>query len=79
MEPAETSSGGNILSCLQTEGVTIRTLGVSLVAIAAVAASLTLARQRGDQRRPELSTTPDSPPVPLTTDAGLDAIRSAGL
>jgi hypothetical protein len=53
----------------------IRTLGVSLVAIAAIAASINLARQRNEQRAPEPRVTPGDAPA----TANLDAIRSAGL
>jgi hypothetical protein len=54
-----------------------RTLGVTLLVMAAIAASLTLARQRTIERLPD----PDREPgaMPPTLDADLDAIRSAGL
>jgi hypothetical protein len=54
-------------------------LGVSLVAIAAVAASLTLARHRDEQRQPETTPVPDNAPLPMSSGVSLDAIRSAGL
>lgn len=56
----------------------IRALGVSLVAIAAVVATLTVARQRSEERatQPE----PDSAGrVPAAPPLDLDAIRSAGM
>ena len=55
----------------------IRTLGVSLVAIAAIAASLTLVRQRGEVRPPVPQPIPDDQPAEV--DLNLEAIRSAGL
>jgi hypothetical protein len=57
--------------------VTIRTLGVSLVAIAAIVASLTIVKQRSEERQPE----PEAPEprTPAAVDLNLDAIRSAGL
>jgi hypothetical protein len=54
-------------------------LGVSLVAIAAVAVTMTLARHRGDQRQPVVRQLPDDASVPLTVDTSLDDIRAAGL
>jgi hypothetical protein len=56
--------------------VPIRTLGVSLVAIAAIVASLALARQRSEERQPELPA--PTPRTPAAVDLNLDAIRSAG-
>lgn len=53
-----------------------RTLGVTIVIVAAIAASLTLARQRQPER--VTGTEPD-PGVAPALDADLDAIRSAGL
>jgi hypothetical protein len=57
--------------------VRIRTLGVSLVAIAAIVASLTIVRQRSEVRQPEPA--PPTPRTPAAVDLNLDAIRSAGL
>ena len=51
-----------------------RTLGVTIVVVAAVAASLTLARQRQVDRRPAADLEPGTPAL----GADLDAIRSAG-
>lgn len=51
-----------------------RTLGVTIVVVAAVAASLTLARQRQVERRPVADLEPGAPAL----DSDLDAIRSAG-
>ena len=55
----------------------IRTLGIGLVAIAAVMASLTIVRQRSEERHPELPPTPGR--APAAPDMNLDAIRTAGL
>ena len=55
----------------------IRALGIGLVAVAAVMASLTIVRQRNEERRPEPQPTPGRPPV--LADMNLDAIRTAGL
>jgi hypothetical protein len=63
---------------LQPQEVAIRTLGVSLVAVAALAASMTLVRQRNEQRSPESPPVPDDA-APAALDLNLDAIRSAGL
>lgn len=54
-----------------------RALGVTLLVAAAVAASLTLARQRTVEHLPDLVRDPGT--VPPALDADLDAIRSAGL
>lgn len=54
-----------------------RTVGVTLLIVAAVAASLTLARQRTVERLPDPEREPGA--VPPTLGADLDAIRSAGL
>ena len=54
----------------------IRTLGISLVAIAAVVVSMTIARQR-EERQPGQAPAPDRAPTP--DGLNLDAIRSAGL
>lgn len=51
-----------------------RTLGVTIVIVAVVAASLTLARQRQVERRPAA----DLEPGATALDADLDAIRAAG-
>ena len=57
-------------------GGAIRTLGVSLVAIAAIVASLTVARQRQEvpsrfrEKRPEHS--------PAAVDLDLEGLRAAG-
>jgi methionine-rich copper-binding protein CopC len=56
--------------------VNIRTLVVSLVAIAAIVASLAIARQRSEEHQPE-SPAP-TPRTPAAVDLNLDAIRSAG-
>jgi hypothetical protein len=77
-EPAETQEGPVILLVLvQRREVAIRTLGVGLVAIAAVAASLTFARYRGDQKQGG-SQSPDDA-LALSAIGNLDAIRAAGL
>ena len=55
----------------------IRTLGIGLVAVAAVMASLTIARQRSEMRRAEPQPTPGR--APALADMNLDAIRTAGL
>jgi hypothetical protein len=55
----------------------IRTLGIGLVAIAAVMVSLTLVKQRNEARQPEPEPTPGR--APATTGMNLDAIRTAGL
>jgi hypothetical protein len=65
------------LSLFSGEEVFIRTLGVGLVAIAAVAASLTLARHRWDQPQAPPSPAPEGPTTAL--DLNLEAIRAAGL
>jgi len=57
--------------------VGIRTLGVSLVAIAAIAVSLTLVRYRSEQR--ELGALPSPNLQPAPVDLNLEAIRTAGL
>lgn len=54
-----------------------RALGVTLLVAVAVAASLTLARQRTIEQLPESA--PDPGTLPPALDADLDAIRSAGL
>jgi hypothetical protein len=66
-------------SSVQPVEVAIRTLGVGLVAIAAVAASLTFAKYRGEQRQQDPRLTSDDSSAPSVVDAELDAIRSAGL
>lgn len=50
------------------------TLGVTILVVAAIAASLTLARQRQVERRPVADLHPGTPAV----GADLDAIRFAG-
>jgi hypothetical protein len=56
----------------------IRTLGVSLIAIAAVVASLTVARQRQDEARPpEEGKRPHLSPLHGSLD--LDQLRAAGM
>jgi hypothetical protein len=60
-----------------TREVAIRTLGVSLVLVAAVAASLTLSRHRADPRALLAGADPESSPAAV--DLHLQAIRSAGL
>jgi len=59
---------------LATE-VPIRALGVSLVAIAAIVASLTVVRQRQEERRTD-DDTKTEPATPAAVD--LDGIRAAG-
>jgi hypothetical protein len=56
--------------------VPIRTLGVSLVAIAAIVASLAIVRQRSEETQPEPPA--PNPRTPAAVDLNLDAIRSAG-
>lgn len=57
----------------------MRILGVSLVAIATVAASLSLARQRGEDRAPvPQRPATDDVDAPLSDDKRLEAIRTAG-
>jgi hypothetical protein len=54
----------------------IRTLGVSLIAIAAIVASLTVARQRQDSARlPE----EEKGPQPAAARLDLDQLRAAGM
>jgi hypothetical protein len=55
----------------------IRTLGIGLLAVAAVMASLTIVRQRNEERHPEPQPTPGRAPV--SAGINLDAIRTAGL
>jgi hypothetical protein len=55
----------------------IRTLGIGLLAVAAVIASLTIVRQRNEGRHPEPPPTPGR--APLSAGINLDAIRTAGL
>jgi hypothetical protein len=54
----------------------MRALGVTIMVAAAIAASLTFARQRQPDRRPEPETSP-SPPL-ASVGGELDAIRAAG-
>jgi len=51
---------------------------VSLVAIAAIVATMTVARQRNEERRSD-SAPPDPGREPVATKLNLDALRSAGL
>jgi hypothetical protein len=53
----------------------IRTLGVSLVAIAAIVASLTVVRQRQDQPERAKEKRPETSPAAVD----LDQLRNAGL
>lgn len=53
----------------------MRTLGITFVLAAAVVASMTIARQRLPERRPDPEPQPGSP---LPLDADLEAIRAAG-
>jgi hypothetical protein len=53
----------------------IRTLGVSLVAIAAIVASLTVARQRQEQPERAKEKRPENSPAAVD----LDQLRTAGL
>jgi len=55
----------------------IRTLGIGLVAVAAVMVSMTFVRQRSEERRPEPQPTPGR--APALVGMNLDAIRTAGL
>ena len=56
----------------------IRTLGVSLIAIAAIVASLTVARQRQDLAHP--SDEEKGPqPAPAAARLDLDQLRAAGM
>jgi len=57
-------------------GGRIRTLGVSLVAVAAIAASLLLARQRPEKSAPGAEIPADES---APARQSLDAIRAAGL
>jgi hypothetical protein len=60
------------------DGGLIRTLGVSLIAIAAIVASLTVARQRQDAApAPEGEKRPQHSPTPSRLD--LDQLRAAGM
>ncbi len=59
---------------LQTPEEPIRALGVSLVAIAAIVASMTVVRQRQEERRPSDPVKPDASPAAVD----LDGIRAAG-
>ena len=56
----------------------IRALGVSLVAIAAIVASLAVVRHRHDEDR-RADTQPSPERVPAAIDLDLDGIRAAGL
>ncbi len=78
MKPAETpvqARPGDALPPLATEEP-IRALGVSLVAIAAIVASLTVVRQRQEERRTDDRVRPE--PSPAAVDLDLDGIRAAG-
>lgn len=55
----------------------IRTLGVSLIAIAAIVASLTVAKQRHETRAPEEEKGPQ--PAPAAARLDLDQLRAAGM
>jgi hypothetical protein len=70
---------GGFAAAFQPREVAMRALGISLIAIAAVAVSLTVARQgRSDHPLPaEPDPTPDG--VPLALELNLEAIRAAGL
>ncbi|CAN5351180.1 hypothetical protein BH23GEM4_BH23GEM4_13950 [soil metagenome] len=59
----------------QREEEPIRTLGVSLVAVAAIVASLTVVRQRQEVRG-DKEVRPG--PSPTTVDIDLDGLRAAG-
>ena len=59
--------------------VVIRTLGVGLVAIAAVAASMTLARYRTEQKEDDSQHRRDDSLAQSAIGMNLDAIRAAGL
>lgn len=78
-EPAETpfwTRCGDASPPLATEEP-IRALGVSLVAIAAIVASLTVVRQqRQEERRAGDNVGPE--PSPAAVDLDLDGIRAAG-
>jgi hypothetical protein len=54
----------------------IRTLGVSLIAIAAVVASLTIARQRQEEPARDKEKRPESSPAAVDLD--LERLRAAG-
>ncbi len=56
-------------------GGRIRTLGVSLVAVAAVAASVLITRQRTDKAPADVDAPGEIQPI----ETALDAIRAAGL
>lgn len=75
MEPADTGHEDTRVRISNREGL-IRTLGIGLVAIAAVVASLTLVRQRNEGQRPEPQPAPDRAPAP--PGLNLDEIRAAG-
>jgi hypothetical protein len=60
---------------IHSAGGRIRTLGVSLLAIAAVAASVLLARQRTDKAPADVNAPGEIQPL----ETSLDAIRAAGL
>ena len=66
------------LGAIQTREVPIRSLAVGLLAVAAIAASLTLVRQRPEHREvAPLAPVPDGRPSP--PELNLEAIRTAGL
>ena len=74
MEPADTQMRKH--ETAPQPGGRIRTLGISLVAVAALVVTMTLARQR-EERQPGPNPVPDRAPTP--DGLNLDAIRSAGL
>ena len=76
MEDADTLPVTRQYRALSQEEL-IRTLGIGLVAVAAVMVSLTFVRQRNEVRRPDPQPTPGRAPVLSGTN--LDAIRTAGL
>ena len=69
--------GSEALDRVLSQEEPIRTLGIGLVAIAAVMASLTIAWQRNEAR--ELEPQPAPGGEPITLGMNLDAIRTAGL
>jgi hypothetical protein len=57
---------------------TVQTVGISLVTVAAVAASLAFALQRQDVKRPATTGTGAEAKAPSTEHLQLDHLRSAG-
>jgi hypothetical protein len=70
---------GGFAAAFQPREVAIRALGFSLIAIVAVAVSLTVARQGRSDHPPPAEPDPAPDGVPLALELNLEAIRAAGL